>query len=654
MFERDDPPQSGMLEGISDCEWPSALADQHAAIARAQYLEVDAAATLYIARCAEDARSGRNEAVQGEFANVEVAGILHITETAAQNLIGLGCDLRWRLHRVSALFAAGKLDHVQASVISDALANVSEDALDELERRMVEGSGLLTSTALRRRAKRLIARHDPEGARRRRERAVEDRDVRVRVADDGVCTLEGLMPAAAGQVVAMRLRSMAFDVCAHDPRTFAQRRADALQALAEGLGRLECLRGRRDCTANDEPESSDVSAPNATEPDDRGTVNPTASEADSIASLADETAVPAPTDRAEPSETTSQTEPTETTEPNAPSAKSATTSNPPALPPLPKATIMVGVNVTTLLGLDDLPGHLAGYGPIDADLARELAGDGTWRKVLTLSEADREALLDALCGAEWRGPETWGRVRGGESGYDAPSGRDRSSAGADSGVPDPDPDAVWLTGRRVNTAAHGPILGIGRSLSAAGITPTAVRERSRRRREALTYRPSERLVEMVRTRDGTCRFPGCTARASTCDIDHTVPFDHADPASGGWTVEQNLACLCRRHHRLKTSGRWKVRQIGGGRLEWTDPNGIVTITEPAGAFADADVGLPFGPLTDHATMERLFGSHRGRGAEDDLVYILDVLAPDWRNRDRDTDPSPPPVLVVDLGEPAPF
>ena len=38
---------------------------------------------------------------------------------------------------------------------------------------------------------------------------------------------------------------------------------------------------------------------------------------------------------------------------------------------------------TTALRLDDLPGELAGYGPIPASLARELAGDATWRRILT-------------------------------------------------------------------------------------------------------------------------------------------------------------------------------------------------------------------------------------------------------------------------------
>lgn len=45
--------------------------------------------------------------------------------------------------------------------------------------------------------------------------------------------------------------------------------------------------------------------------------------------------------------------------------------------------IQVTVAATTLLGLDELPGELAGYGPIPADMARAIAQDGTWRRILT-------------------------------------------------------------------------------------------------------------------------------------------------------------------------------------------------------------------------------------------------------------------------------
>lgn len=38
---------------------------------------------------------------------------------------------------------------------------------------------------------------------------------------------------------------------------------------------------------------------------------------------------------------------------------------------------------TTLLGLDDAPGELAGYGPIPASLTRAIAADATWRRIFT-------------------------------------------------------------------------------------------------------------------------------------------------------------------------------------------------------------------------------------------------------------------------------
>ncbi|WP_051274702.1 HNH endonuclease signature motif containing protein [Cellulomonas sp. URHD0024] len=56
--------------------------------------------------------------------------------------------------------------------------------------------------------------------------------------------------------------------------------------------------------------------------------------------------------------------------------------------PLPRrhgqaVTVNVTVAASTLLGLDERPGWLDSYGPITAPLARELAQDGTWRRLLT-------------------------------------------------------------------------------------------------------------------------------------------------------------------------------------------------------------------------------------------------------------------------------
>jgi hypothetical protein len=45
--------------------------------------------------------------------------------------------------------------------------------------------------------------------------------------------------------------------------------------------------------------------------------------------------------------------------------------------------VNVVIDLPTLLGLTDHPARLDGYGPIPADLARRLAGDASWRRMVT-------------------------------------------------------------------------------------------------------------------------------------------------------------------------------------------------------------------------------------------------------------------------------
>ena len=50
-----------------------------------------------------------------------------------------------------------------------------------------------------------------------------------------------------------------------------------------------------------------------------------------------------------------------------------------------RPAVQVSVALSTLLGADEEPGELAGYGPVPASLAREIANDptGTWRRLVT-------------------------------------------------------------------------------------------------------------------------------------------------------------------------------------------------------------------------------------------------------------------------------
>ena len=93
------------------------------------------------------------------------------------------------------------------------------------------------------------------------------------------------------------------------------------------------------------------------------------------------------------------------------------------------------------------------------------------------------------------------------------------------------------------------------------------------------YRVPADLRRWLRLRDGTCRFPGCTRPASRSDIDHTRPWE-----DGGPTDYDNLAHLCRAHHRLKHQSLWAVKQEPGGVLVWTSPAGLIHRTHPETAL----------------------------------------------------------------------
>ena len=77
------------------------------------------------------------------------------------------------------------------------------------------------------------------------------------------------------------------------------------------------------------------------------------------------------------------------------------------------------------------------------------------------------------------------------------------------------------------------------------------------------YAVPDRIREQVILRDRTCVFPWCTRPARGCDIDHVIPHDPDAEAEGrpqsGPTQADNLAALCRFHHRLKTHTSWRYR-----------------------------------------------------------------------------------------------
>lgn len=100
------------------------------------------------------------------------------------------------------------------------------------------------------------------------------------------------------------------------------------------------------------------------------------------------------------------------------------------------------------------------------------------------------------------------------------------------------------------------------------------------------YQPTPSIRASVIGRDGHCRFPGCDVPAESCDLDHVRRWDHEAPQGGeSETSTDNLHCLCRKHHKLKTAGQWDVELHRDGHEVWTSHgDGHVVETEPGGVL----------------------------------------------------------------------
>ncbi|KAB1638110.1 DUF222 domain-containing protein [Pseudoclavibacter terrae] len=90
-----------------------------------------------------------------------------------------------------------------------------------------------------------------------------------------------------------------------------------------------------------------------------------------------------------------------------------------------------------------------------------------------------------------------------------------------------------------------------------------------------SYKPTAAMRAFLQARDVHCRFIGCRQPAVRCELDHTEDYQH-----GGKTAVWNLSDFCKNHHIVKHHTAWKVRQLGGGVLEWTTPSGKIYISSP--------------------------------------------------------------------------
>jgi hypothetical protein len=194
----------------------------------------------------------------------EVAAAQGISHGMASGQMYLGVALRDRLPRVAALFAAGTISARLASAIvwhTDLIKD--PQTLRLVDTTLAADAARFGPMSVNKTAQTIDAvvdRYDPAALRRIRAGA-RGRDVVIAPGNDqsGVAALWGSLFATDAAVLERRLTQMAHDVCHDDPRTIAQRRADALGALAGGADRLECGCGNDECSSG-----ADVSDQRAT------------------------------------------------------------------------------------------------------------------------------------------------------------------------------------------------------------------------------------------------------------------------------------------------------------------------------------------------------------------------------------------------------
>jgi hypothetical protein len=295
-------------------------------------------------------RSDRPSACS-EFAADEIGLALHLSRTTAANRLAMAETLVADLPGTLAAWKAGRIDSLKARAITETIYLLTPELRDVLETRVLLRAGQQTIAQLRAALARAVLAIDPHGAQERHEQRRQDRRVVVSPDEEGMATLWALLSAPDATAAYQRLCELARGLGADDPRGMDARRADLL---------AELLTGRR-CAANgncvDEDCSGDCdSTDGASDTDD----------------ASDAAAGPSPADvagrghRCGPAHTAGR----------GPG----------------KPLISVIVPITMLLGLNEQPGELVGHGPIPAELAREIAAKGTWRRVLT--DPVSGALLD--------------------------------------------------------------------------------------------------------------------------------------------------------------------------------------------------------------------------------------------------------------------
>ncbi len=254
MFDTKLLPDAATLRGLDD----AGLVDVMRAAARLESAVIAckfaAAAELYQRRLSEqDAEDREQWCIDGwEQVAAEVAAAQRISRGRAAGQLRYGLELSERLPKLAALFAAGEVDfRVIAAVVFRTELMIDTDALARLDKWLVRNAPRWSGWSHNKIVAMVdfwIQKLEPAAVRVARE-TEESRHIGVAPLHSGLAEIWGDVRAPDALAFDRRLDELAGTVCPADPRTKAQRRADALSALAARATAMPCACGSPDCPA---------------------------------------------------------------------------------------------------------------------------------------------------------------------------------------------------------------------------------------------------------------------------------------------------------------------------------------------------------------------------------------------------------------------
>ncbi len=182
--------------------------------------------------------------------SAELAAALRISRALASRYMRDAEVMRERLPKVGECLAAGDINYAMFDVIATRTALITDEeamaVVDEQVALRAPRWPSLTRGRLAMRVDAIVVQVDRDAI-RRADKEIKDRYLNVSKSMSGIAEVYGNVFASTAQALDRRLDELAGTVCEADPRTKAQRRADALAVLVAGEDRMACTCGDSAC-----------------------------------------------------------------------------------------------------------------------------------------------------------------------------------------------------------------------------------------------------------------------------------------------------------------------------------------------------------------------------------------------------------------------